>query len=174
MAAAAQKNEKAFVYQWTGSDKQGRKVKGESRAAGESMVRAELRRQGVIPATIKRLLKGERPIVTGDGSQTKDFIYVDDTVKGLISILNNKNMKGEIINLAKENGWVSIKELVEILINLVGVKKSIKYVKDRTSDVGFQRANPTRAKILLGFEAKTTFIEGLTKTIEWWKKEILL
>ena len=54
MAAIAQKAEKPNVYLWTGSDKHGRKVKGESRAAGESMVRAELRRQGIIPATIKK------------------------------------------------------------------------------------------------------------------------
>ncbi|PLY17209.1 MAG: type II secretion system protein F [Sedimenticola sp.] len=70
MAAATQKTEKPMIFQWSGSDKHGRKVKGESRAAGESMVRAELRRQGIIPGTIKKkstlLSARKRKITAGD------------------------------------------------------------------------------------------------------------
>ena len=70
MAATAQKTEKPLIFKWTGSDKMGRRVKGESRAAGESMVRAELRRQGIILATIKKkstlLSSRKKKITAGD------------------------------------------------------------------------------------------------------------
>ena len=55
---------------------------------------------GVIPLTIKRILNNESPIIYGDGTQTRDFIYVGDTAKAIIDVYLSKNTRGRIINIA--------------------------------------------------------------------------
>ena len=58
----------------------------------------------IIPATAKRIKEGGRPIVEGDGEQTRDFIYVADTVRGLIMAYENENTRGKIINMDGMHG----------------------------------------------------------------------
>lgn len=128
---------------------------------------------GVIPITIKRILSNKPPIIYGDGLQTRDYIYVEDTVEGFIKIYNNKNTRGKVVNIASGEE-VSILKVVEIIAKEIGYKGKIKFEKPRKADVRRHRGNISLAKKLIGFEPKTSIEEGLRKTIEWYKESLNL
>lgn len=130
--------------------------------------RFEEERSHVTPALIKRAIDGEDPfIVWGTGTQTRAFIYVKDLVKGMILALENYPVP-DPINLGTDNE-ITIRELVTLILKIA--KKKPKVVFDTTKPEGQPRRNcdNTKAKKILGFEAKTPLTEGLAETIEWYQ-----
>lgn len=124
----------------------------------------------IIPATIKHILKGESPIIAGTGEQTRDFIYVTDIVTGLIKIWQEPKAKGQIINIAK--GYeIRIDLLVDTIADIMNYKKPTIHIPIRTGDVQQHWANTDLATELLGFKAQISIVEGLRRTVEWWKKQ---
>jgi UDP-glucose 4-epimerase len=123
---------------------------------------------GVIPLTINRLMNGENPIIYGDGLQTRDYIYVEDTVRAAI-LLAGSDLQGEIINVGSGHD-VSIKWLVSEIMKLVGWEKTreIEIQPARPGDVRRHIANVLKAKDLLGFQHKVGMEEGLKKTVAWY------
>lgn len=129
----------------------------------------------VIPALIKKCVEaietGEKEIVCwGDGSPTREFLYVEDAAEGILLAAEKYN-KPDPVNLGA--GFeISIKDLVELIADLTGFEGEI--VWDTTKPNGQPRRclDVSRAKKEFGFEAKTDFREGLKKTIEWYKKQI--
>jgi len=125
----------------------------------------------IIPLTIKKLLKGENPIIYGDGLQTRDFVYVQDDVNAILSIYNCKATRGKSINIASGREIV-IKELIEVIMKHLGIYKEIVYEEPRKGDVRRLIGDITTLKNLTGFEPKMSFEEGIKKTIDWYKKNI--
>lgn len=124
----------------------------------------------VIPALIKRVLDGENPlIVWGSGRQTRAFLYVEDMAEGMIKAVENYTA-ADPINLGTDEE-VSIKELIGKIISISGVKTKV--IFDKTKPDGSPRRNSDnkKAKKLVGFNAKTTLDEGLTKTIIWYRSQ---
>ncbi len=122
----------------------------------------------VIPALIKRVFDGENPIkVWGTGRQTRAFLYVEDFVEGLIRTIE-KYPVADAVNIGT-NEEISIAELVRKIVKLS--KKEIKIVFDTTKPDGSPRRNSdnTKAKEKIGFKAKVSLDEGLSKTISWYK-----
>lgn len=121
----------------------------------------------VIPVTARRIKEGGMPVVEGDGEQTRDFIYVEDTVRGLIAAYENEASRGKIINLGSGRG-ISINTVLQ------GICDYMKYTGEwerrpaRTSDVRNLCADSKRAKTLLGFEPQVEFAEGIKKTLDWY------
>jgi len=124
---------------------------------------------GVVPLTIKRILKKESPIIYGDGTQTRDFIFVEDTAKAIIDIYLSKNTRGKVINIASGKE-VSIKMLIELIMSLMGSSLKIRYKTKRPGDVKRHKADISLAKKLINFKAKTDLNSGLRKTIEIFQK----
>tara|TARA_Y100001968_G_scaffold165326_1_gene151313 strand:+ start:238 stop:1242 length:1005 start_codon:yes stop_codon:yes gene_type:complete len=122
----------------------------------------------LIPILIKRMLNNEEIYISGDGLQTRDFIFVKDTVDATIEILKNPKASGKIIHIGsgKEKTILSITKNVA---SLMDYKKEFKFIKDRIGDVKRHCAEVNEAKELIGWEPKTTFKDGIEETVEWYK-----
>lgn len=123
----------------------------------------------VIPSLIKRIFDEEDPLVIwGSGNQTRAFLYVEDLAEGIL-LGTEKNSRADPVNLGT-NEEISIKDLVELLLELTNWKRKV--VFDKTKPDGSPRRNSdnTKAKKLIGFKAKTKLVDGLKKTIDWYKE----
>jgi len=123
-----------------------------------------------IPNFVIRALKGEAPIIFGDGSQTRDFTYVSDTVDGIIKAAQRDVLLGDAINIARGEE-VSINRIAEIVLDLTGMKDKIEPVfeKERPGDVRRHLADISKARKLLNFEPKVSIEEGIQRYIDWRK-----
>ena len=121
----------------------------------------------IIPATAKRIQDGSKPIVEGDGEQTRDFIYVEDTVRGLILAYEKEESRGKIINLGSGND-ISINDLLQGICDYMNYTGEWEHRPARTSDVRNLCADSKRAKELLCFEPQIGFDEGIKKTLDWY------
>ena len=122
---------------------------------------------GIIPATAKRLKNGGKPIIHGDGEQTRDFIYVKDTVRGLILAYENEACRGQIMNLGSGKD-ISMNHLLQEICDYVGYTGEWEHRESRTSDVRKLCADITKAKKLTGFEPEMPFEEGIRETLDWY------
>jgi len=121
----------------------------------------------VVSNFILQALHGEDITIYGDGSQTRSFGYVDDTVDGLIRLMNQEATIGPV-NIGNPNEF-TVKELAEMIIELTGSKSKIVFLPLPGDDPKQRRPNITRAKALLEWEPKVQLREGLTKTIHYFK-----
>lgn len=124
-----------------------------------------------IPRFVIRALNNLSPIIFGDGKQTRDFTYVDDTVDGIFKASQSNKSVGDIVNIAygKER---SIREVAEIVLKSLGkTHLKIIYQKDRPGDVKRHFADIKKAKKILHFNPKTSLEEGIARYIDWLKKE---
>ena len=121
----------------------------------------------VIPSLIKRAVDGENPLrVWGDGSAKRNFIHARDVARGMI--LAAKKMPKQPINLATKAG-VSIKELVEIIVDQLDVKPKViwdtsKPAGDRNRIMDISRARS------IGFEPQISLEEGIQEVMDWYRK----
>lgn len=123
---------------------------------------------GIIPLTIKRILDGEKPIIYGDGLQTRDYIYVDDTAQSFIDVYNHQNTRGKSINIATGNE-ISILDMVKVISNELNYSGGFIFEQERKGDLRRHCADISLAQKLIGFSPKTSFNAGIKKTIDWYK-----
>ncbi len=122
----------------------------------------------VIPKFISRVLQNKSPIIHGDGIQTRDFTYVKDVVDGTIMAAESEKTNGEVINIASGKR-ISIKELAEKIVSLVGNDVENLYVEPKKGDIKHSEADISKARILLGYRPTFTIEEGLLKVINYLK-----
>jgi GDP-L-fucose synthase len=126
----------------------------------------------VIPALIKKFTEaideGAREVVVwGDGSATREFLYVDDAAEGIV-LAAEKYDGAEPVNLGA--GFeISIKDLAEKIRSLTGFKGSIRWDTTKPNGQPRRMLETSRAREHFGFTAKTDFDEGLRKTIQWYR-----
>ena len=128
---------------------------------------------GIIPATAKRLKNGGKPLIHGDGEQTRDFIYVKDTVRGLIMAYENENSRGQIMNLGSGKD-ISMNHLLQEICDYMGYKGEWEHHESRTSDVRKLCADISKARKLIGFEPEMPFEEGIKETLDWYMNNGLI
>ena len=126
----------------------------------------------VLPALIRRVVERHAPIeVWGDGNDIKDFIYIDDIVEGLLLAMEKIN-GFDVVNIASGNQY-RVRDLLDIIIELDGYKDAkVEYDVTKPTMIPKRLIDPSKAKKLLGFEAKTPIEEGLKKTIEWYRSTL--
>lgn len=122
---------------------------------------------GIIPATAKRIKNGGKPTVNGDGEQTRDFLYVKDTVRGLIMAYEKEASRGQVINLGSGKD-ISMNFLLKGICDYMGYKGEWEHKEERISDVRNLCADIGKAKRLLGFEPQMVFENGLKRTLDWY------
>ncbi|HLN99868.1 MAG TPA: SDR family oxidoreductase [Pyrinomonadaceae bacterium] len=124
---------------------------------------------GVISRFISALLGGERPVIYGDGKQSRDFTYIDNVVDANLKAAETAQGIGQVINIA--NGErSSLNQLLAELKSLTGKADVIPdYQEPRPGDVKHSFADIARARKLLGFEPRVDLRTGLELTINWWK-----
>jgi dTDP-glucose 4,6-dehydratase len=125
-----------------------------------------------IPRFITSLLLGEKLTVHGKGEASRDWIYVEDTCRGLDAILSAPidKVKGKVLNLGTSR-TISIRDVALSVVKLFGVgEEMIIYNEDRPGQVDCHLADISKAKTLLNWKPKIVFEEGLSKTIAWYKE----
>jgi nucleoside-diphosphate-sugar epimerase len=120
---------------------------------------------GVIAKFIERLQSNKPPIIYGDGTQTRDFIHVQDIVSAMKMVIGNEKAAGQTFNVAT-GAPTTISQLVQLLTKLVGDKKiKPQYRPARQGDLKHSYANIQKATDNLGFEPKITLKQGLLNLI---------
>jgi nucleoside-diphosphate-sugar epimerase len=118
-----------------------------------------------------KLLKGEELPVFGDGTQARDFTYVDDIARG--TILASKQLGYEIINLGGGNNPYTLLQMIDLMEKYSGKKAKLKLSEKVAADMDVTWADISKAKKLLGWEPKVGFEEGLRRLVEWHQKGLL-
>ena len=121
-----------------------------------------------------RLMLEDKEIpMYGDGSTSRDYTYVDDIVDGIIKsteyVFNNDNVY-EIINIGNSTP-ISLKEMIDIIGEVLGVTPKIEQLPMQPGDVERTYADISKAKELLNYAPKTSFKEGIKKFVEWHLKQ---
>ena len=126
----------------------------------------------VIPALIKKCIDAnlnhqKEIVVWGTGKATREFFYVEDAAEAIILAMEKYN-KSDPVNIGA--GFeISIKELVELIVELTDFKGRIVWDKTRPDGQPRRMLDTSKAEKEFGFKAKTGFEEGLKKTIEWYR-----
>jgi UDP-glucose 4-epimerase len=125
---------------------------------------------GVISRFIAALFTGERPVIFGDGLQSRDFTYIANVVDANLRAAETTAGVGHVINVA--NGErITLNELLAVLKKLAGkADVEAEYREARVGDVKHSLADITRARQMLGYEPRVGLEEGLRSTIDWWKQ----
>ena len=124
---------------------------------------------GVVSRFISSLLSDERPVIFGDGEQSRDFTYIENVIAANLSAASSPKASGHVINVA--NGErITLNELLAELKELTGrTDVTAEYREPRVGDVRHSLADITMARELLGYESKVDLREGLKRTLDWWK-----
>ncbi|MBI3334508.1 GDP-mannose 4,6-dehydratase [Candidatus Pacearchaeota archaeon] len=124
----------------------------------------------VIPIFVRRILNGEPPVIFGSGIQTRDFMHISDALNAY-ELMITKGPIGEPTHFGT-GSEISINELADVLINLIGKKMRPVYSAPRPDEVMRLRANITKAESL-GFKPAMALEQGLKHYVEWFMKHRL-
>tara|TARA_B100000519_G_scaffold178039_1_gene168072 strand:- start:378 stop:1286 length:909 start_codon:yes stop_codon:yes gene_type:complete len=126
-----------------------------------------MRTELVIPIFLKKAFNGEPITIAGDGSQYRNFIYVEDLAEAHILALGDK-AKNQILNVEGMRR-ISIKDIADTIQELMEDSVTVQYIPERPGDYEGKEASNQKIKSLLGWEPKVDFEEGMIKTIEWFQ-----
>lgn len=121
-----------------------------------------------IPAFVAAILRGDQPVVYGDGEQTRDFTYIKNVVDGNFLAMEVAKTSGEAMNLAC-GGQISINQVLAAINKSLGTNVAANYVAPRTGDILHSCADVSMAREFLGFEPSVGFEEGLDRAIEYYR-----
>jgi len=124
---------------------------------------------GVISLFIKSLVDGTRPVIYGDGGQTRDFTYVANVVDAVIRAVETPGIGGEVFNIATSSR-ISLNELLATLKKIFNSNVEPIFKEVRAGDVRDSQADIGKAHRLLGYEPTVTLEQGLEKTVAWFRK----
>jgi UDP-glucose 4-epimerase len=115
------------------------------------------------------MLGGKAPVVFGDGSQSRDFTYIDNAVQANILAATNDKIVGSQYNVAC-GGQFTINETIDLLNEILGTNLKAEYVDERMGDIKHSYASIDKLKSF-GFDPTVSFKDGLIKTVEYYKEE---
>jgi UDP-glucose 4-epimerase len=124
---------------------------------------------GVVSIFAGKLLSRERPVIFGDGSQTRDFVYVDDVVDAFVRAVDKGG--GLLMNIGT-GAETSVQQLFDVMARLTGFKQDARYDPPRPGEVQRSALDPSRAGIHLGWQPWTSLDEGVARTLEHFKGQI--
>jgi len=125
----------------------------------------------VIPAFLSRMLRGQPPIVYGDGEQSRDFCYIDNVVEANLLAAHARDLHGEVVNIACGQR-TTLNEIIREINRLLGTNIAAQYAPPRKGDVRHSLADISTAQKLLGYRPQVMFSEGLQRSLEWYKANL--
>src|SRR5882724_3472219 len=130
---------------------------------------------GVLAKFALHMLKGEQPTIFGDGTQSRDFTYIDNAVNAnlLACKAPATEVAGKVFNCATGKR-ADLNETFQILKRLTGYKGEVKHGPERDGDIKHSLADLSRAEKHLEYKTKVEFEEGLRHTVEWYKSQSLV
>ena len=124
----------------------------------------------VLVRWMERIEAGLPPLILGSGSQTMDFVYIDDVAKA--NVLAAESYATDVAINVASGTETSLEELARMLLRVMGRELEPEHGPQRTaSPAGRRLADVGRAKQLIGFQAETGLEEGLAKLVDWWRRE---
>ncbi len=123
----------------------------------------------VIPLFITAILAGRRPVVYGDGGQSRDFTYVGNVVHANLLAADAPGVAGRVFNVANGRS-TTLLELLDALNQLLGTKVEAEFAPPRPGDIRESMADITLARQLLGYESQVGLHEGLRRSIDYYRK----
>lgn len=123
----------------------------------------------VVSNFINQALENQPITVYGDGQQTRSFCYIDDMVEGLVAAISASSARGEVINLGNPDE-LKIIDLASKMKEITGSKSEIVHEARPEGDPSKRKPDISKAKRILNFEPKVSLDDGLSKTIEYFKK----
>lgn len=121
----------------------------------------------VIPKFIKMFLNEQSPVINGDGSQSRDFTYIDNVISANLLACKAPDAAGHVMNIACGDR-IDLSDLAAELRTLVGAKVEATNGPERVGDIMHSLADIDLAQKLLNYEVKVPVREGLKKTVEWY------
>ncbi|RPJ81288.1 MAG: SDR family oxidoreductase [Acidobacteria bacterium] len=121
----------------------------------------------VIPKFISRMLAGKRPVIFGDGEQTRDFVFVNDVARANL-LAAEADASGLALNIAAGQRY-SLNDLVVILDEILGLNFQPVYEPARLGEVRDSQADILLANKTIGYAPEVTVHDGLRRTVEWFK-----
>jgi len=133
----------------------------------------DLHSSHVIPALIRKCMEAQEAgesevVVWGDGSPTREFLYVEDAAEGILLAAERYN-DSLPVNLGSGNE-IAIKDLAEMIARLTGFSGKLVWDSSKPNGQPRRALDTTRAEQLFGFRAQTNFEEGLRRTIDWYRQ----
>jgi nucleoside-diphosphate-sugar epimerase len=123
----------------------------------------------VIPVFITKVLRGERPVIYGDGEQSRDFIYVKSVVQANITAAESPDTGGEALNVASGKG-LTVNALLAAVNGIVGTEIQAVHAEPRPGDIKHSVADIAKARRVMGFEPQIPFMDGLKDTVSWYRE----
>jgi GDP-L-fucose synthase len=131
----------------------------------------DLETSHVIPALIRKMVESDDEVVLwGDGSPTREFLYVDDCVEGLV-LAAERYDRPEPVNLGASRE-ISIRDLAGLIADVVGYEGRIVWDTEKPNGQPRRSVDATRARELFGFEPKTSLREGIERTVAWYRSAV--
>jgi Nucleoside-diphosphate-sugar epimerases len=118
---------------------------------------------------VSRCLNGEPPVVYGDGTQTRDFTYVDDVVAANRALLSTGAADGEAVNVGSTDN-IEIQTLATEIRDMLAPDLDLVYDERHDADAEHTHADTSKAADLLGYEPTHTIREGVTAFVEWYRE----
>ncbi len=117
---------------------------------------------------VSRCLNGEPPVVYGDGSQTRDFTYIDDVVEANAQLLSDDSADGETLNIGSTD-TIEILTLAEEIRDQLAPELDIAFAERHDADAEHTHADTSKARELLGYEPTRTIREGVADFVAWYR-----
>lgn len=150
---------------------------GEARALGGAEIKSgnvKLAMSHVVPDLVQKVLKGQNPLhILGDGDQIRHYTYGGDLAKGIATCMFHKKALNEDFNIST-NESTTVLQLARLIWKKINGNKPFQFISDPAFEHDVQKRIPdtSKAKKLLGFEAKTTLNEMLDEVIPWIREQI--
>jgi UDP-glucose 4-epimerase len=129
-----------------------------------------LRKKGnAVPNFIRRSLSNEPIVIYGDGTQTRDFVYVDDLCDCIHRAATTDGLAGDVFQVAM-GVETAIVDLAELVKEVTGVESEIQFEPKRTGEIHRSWADISKARRVLGFNPQVDLEQGISQTVAWYKE----
>lgn len=125
----------------------------------------------VVPTFITQALRGDNLTIYGDGEQTRSFCYVDDMIRGIVSLMRRTNPNHDVYNIGKENER-TINDLANDILSLTDTCSGIEYKPLPEDDPSQRKPDIKRAKNDLGWKPEISLQDGLKQTITYFRRSV--
>jgi len=123
-----------------------------------------------VPIFITRMLAGQRPVIYGDGEQTRDFVFVRDVVEANILAAGREGVSGQVFNIASGENF-SVNALARMIGDVAETPIPPEYAPERPGDIRHSSADIRKAEAGLGYKPGYGFRRGLELTLAWYRKK---
>lgn len=127
----------------------------------------------IVPGTIRSVLRGERPILRGDGNSLREYLFVEDAVSAYMTLAEaltaNRNLAGKAYNFGHNKAW-TVLEVVNEILRISGRTDLVPDVRNEArNEIPNQYLDPARAQAELGWKPRYSLAQGLEHTVGWYR-----